>query len=118
MLKKVHFVGIGGIGMSGIAEVLISLGIKVQGSDLVRSDNMVRLENLGAQIFYGHEASQVEGADIVVTSSSIASNNPEVVEASKRSVPTIPRARMLAELMRLQQGIAIAAPMVKRRLRL
>ncbi|MBL4819198.1 MAG: UDP-N-acetylmuramate--L-alanine ligase [Deltaproteobacteria bacterium] len=108
MLKKVHFVGIGGIGMSGIAEVLISLGIKVQGSDLVRSDNMVRLENLGAQIFYGHEASQVEGADIVVTSSSIASNNPEVVEASKRSVPTIPRARMLAELMRLQQGIAIA----------
>src|SRR3989338_5680868 len=108
MLKKVHFVGIGGIGMSGIAEVLMSLGIEVQGSDTGHNDNTQRLEKLGAKIDYGHAANQIGDADIVVVSSAIKADNPEVLEAEKQGVPVIPRARMLAELMRLQQGIAIA----------
>ena len=108
MLKKVHFIGIGGIGMSGIAEVLVTRGINVQGSDLSHNDNTARLESLGAKIFYGHQAEQVGDADIVVISSDIKSNNPEVLEAGRLGVPVIPRARMLAELMRLQQGIAVA----------
>ncbi len=108
MLKKVHFVGIGGIGMSGIAEVLVTRGISVQGSDLSHNDNTARLEGLGAKIFYGHKAEQVADADIVVISSDIKTDNPEVQEAGKLGIPVIPRARMLAELMRLQQGIAVA----------
>ncbi len=108
MLKKVHFVGIGGIGMSGIAEVLVTRGISVQGSDLSHNDNTARLEGLGAKIFYGHQAEQVSDADIVVISSDIKPNNPEVEQANKLGIPVIPRARMLAELMRLQQGIAVA----------
>ncbi len=108
MLKKVHFVGIGGIGMSGIAEVLMSLGIEVQGSDVGQNDNTQRLENLGAKIFHHHRADQIDQADILVVSSAIKADNPEVVEAEKQGIPVISRARMLAELMRLQQGIAIA----------
>lgn len=108
MLKKVHFVGIGGIGMSGIAEVLMSLGIEVQGSDLGHNENTQRLENLGAKIYYQHQAGQVGQADILVVSSAIRSDNPELLEAARLGIPVIPRARMLAELMRLQQGIAIA----------
>jgi UDP-N-acetylmuramate--alanine ligase len=108
MLKKVHFVGIGGIGMSGIAEVLMSLGINVQGSDVGQNDNTQRLESLGAKIYHQHEASQIEQADILVVSSAIKADNPELLEAEKQGIPVISRARMLAELMRLQQGIAIA----------
>lgn len=108
MLKKVHFVGIGGIGMSGIAEVLMSLGIEVQGSDMGQNENTQRLESLGAKIYHQHEASQIDQADILVVSSAIKADNPELVEAEKQGIPVISRARMLAELMRLQQGIAIA----------
>lgn len=94
--------------MSGIAEVLLSLGIEVQGSDLSSNESSRRLQDLGAKVFQGHRAEQIEGADIIVISSAIRSDNPEFVEAERREIPVIPRARMLAELMRLQQGIAIA----------
>ncbi|MBZ5645949.1 MAG: UDP-N-acetylmuramate--L-alanine ligase [Acidobacteriia bacterium] len=107
-LQRVHFVGIGGIGMSGIAEVLLTLGYKVSGSDLKRSGLTDRLEKLGATIFEGHRAENVLGAEVVVTSSAIAGDNPEVAEARRHHVPVIQRAEMLAELMRLKYGIAIA----------
>ena len=107
-LQRIHFVGIGGIGMSGIAEVLLNLGYKVSGSDLKHSAITERLESLGARIFEGHRASNVEGAEVVVTSSAIDRNNPEVSEAHASHIPVIPRAEMLAELMRLKYGIAIA----------
>jgi len=94
--------------MSGIAEVLISLGIEVQGSDLGTNENTQRLESLGAKIFHQHQADQIGQADILVVSSAIKPENPELVEAEKQGIPVISRARMLAELMRLQQGIAIA----------
>jgi UDP-N-acetylmuramate--alanine ligase len=106
--QRIHLVGIGGIGMSGIAEVLLTLGYSVSGSDTKPSNITERLQNLGATIFEGHKASNVEGAHVVVTSSAIHSGNPEVVEAHKRKIPVIPRAEMLAELMRLKYGIAIA----------
>ncbi|MEI6791445.1 MAG: UDP-N-acetylmuramate--L-alanine ligase, partial [Myxococcaceae bacterium] len=108
MLKKVHFVGIGGIGMSGIAEVLMSLGIEVQGSDLGHNENTQRLESLGAKIYHQHQADQIAQVDILVVSSAIKPDNPELLEAEKQGIPVVPRARMLAELMRLQQGIAVA----------
>ncbi len=107
-LQRIHFVGIGGIGMSGIAEVLLTLGYSVSGSDTKPSPITERLQNLGATIHEGHKASNVEGAHVVVTSSAIKSENPEVVEAHKRKIPVIPRAEMLAELMRLKYGIAVA----------
>jgi len=106
--RRVHFVGIGGIGMSGIAELLANLGYRVSGSDARRSDITDRLASLGATISVGHEARHVADADVVVVSSAIAADNPEVVEARARHFPVIPRAEMLAELMRLRVGIAIA----------
>jgi UDP-N-acetylmuramate--alanine ligase len=105
---KIHFVGIGGIGMSGIAEVLLNLGYAVSGSDLKASDTTRRLEGLGGRIELGHAAAHVRDADVVVTSSAVRRDNPEVVEARARKVPVIPRAEMLAELMRLKYGVAIA----------
>jgi UDP-N-acetylmuramate--alanine ligase len=107
-IQRVHFVGIGGIGMSGIAEVLLTLGYKVSGSDLRSSAVTQRLESLGAAIFEGHRAENVIGAEVVVTSSAVGRENAEVVEARRRHIPVIPRAEMLAELMRLKYGIAIA----------
>jgi len=107
-IQRVHFVGIGGIGMSGIAEVLLNLGYKVSGSDLKGSAVTERLARLGAVIFEGHRAENITGAEVVVTSSAIAVDNPEVTEAHKLHIPVIQRAEMLAELMRLKYGIAIA----------
>ena len=107
-IQQIHFVGIGGIGMSGIAEVLLNLGYKVSGSDLKHSAVTQRLAGLGAAVFEGHRAENIAGAEVVVTSSAIAAENPEVVEAHKLHVPVIQRAEMLAELMRLKYGIAIA----------
>jgi UDP-N-acetylmuramate--alanine ligase len=109
-LKKyhIHFVGIGGIGMSGIAELLLNLGYKVSGSDVKRSDITDRLKKLGGTIFKGHSAENIKEADVVVVSSAIAADNPEVQAAGKASIPVIPRAEMLAELMRLKYSIAIA----------
>jgi UDP-N-acetylmuramate--alanine ligase len=106
--QRVHFVGIGGIGMSGIAELLLNLGYGVSGSDLKRSAITARLEALGAQVFEGHHAAQIEGAGAVVTSSALAADNPEVLEARRRQIPVIHRGEMLAELMRLKYGIAVA----------
>src|SRR5271167_4611198 len=107
-IQQIHFVGIGGIGMSGIAEVLLNLGYRVSGSDLKSSAVTQRLVGLGATIFEGHRAENIAGAEVVVTSSAIAAENPEVLEAHKLHVPVIQRAEMLAELMRLKYGIAIA----------
>jgi UDP-N-acetylmuramate--alanine ligase len=107
-IQQIHFVGIGGIGMSGIAEVLLNLGYKVSGSDLKSSAVTQRLAGLGASVFEGHRAENIAGAEVVVTSSAIAPENPEVLEAHKQHVPVIQRAEMLAELMRLKYGIAIA----------
>src|SRR5215813_5962751 len=107
-IQRVHFVGIGGIGMSGIAEVLLNLGFKISGSDLKISSITQRLAGLGATVFEGHRAENVTGADVVVTSSAISKDNPEVAEAQKNHIPVIQRAEMLAELMRLKYGIAIA----------
>src|SRR5437016_5682455 len=107
-VQRIHFVGIGGIGMSGIAEVLLNLGYKVSGSDLRDSQITQRLAGLGAIIFIGHRAENVTGAEVVVTSSAIARENPEVAAARTNHIPVIPRAEMLAELMRLKYGIAIA----------
>jgi UDP-N-acetylmuramate--alanine ligase len=106
--RRIHFVGIGGIGMSGIAELLANLGYEVSGSDAKRSDVTDRLERLGALVWIGHNATNIGEADVVVTSSAIAGENPEVAEARRRAVPVIPRAEMLAELMRLRYGIAVA----------
>jgi UDP-N-acetylmuramate--alanine ligase len=107
-IQQIHFVGIGGIGMSGIAEVLLNLGYRVSGSDLKSSAVTQRLVGLGAAVFEGHRAENIAGAEVVVTSSAIATENPEVLEAHKLHVPVIQRAEMLAELMRLKYGIAIA----------
>ena len=106
--QRIHLVGIGGIGMSGIAEVLLTLGYSVSGSDTKPSPITERLPNLGATIFDGHQAINVDGAHVVVTSSAISRNNPEIIEAHKMKIPVIPRAEMLAELMRLKYGIAVA----------
>jgi UDP-N-acetylmuramate--alanine ligase len=106
--RRVHFVGIGGIGMSGIAELLANLGYDVSGSDVRQSETTERLTSLGARVAIGHDASHIEGADVVVTSSAVAQDNPEVVAARRALVPVIPRAEMLAELMRLRVGIAVA----------
>jgi UDP-N-acetylmuramate--alanine ligase len=106
--QHAHFIGIGGIGMSGIAEILLSMGFQVSGSDLRRGPVTDRLAQLGAIVYEGHEAGHVAGATVVVTSSAVLANNPEVVEARARKIPVIQRAEMLAELMRLKYGIAIA----------
>ena len=106
--QRIHLVGIGGIGMSGIAEVLLTLGYSVSGSDTRPSTITERLQNLGATIFEGHKASNADDAHVVVTSSAVKADNPEVAEAHKKKIPVIPRAEMLAELMRLKYGIAVA----------
>jgi UDP-N-acetylmuramate--alanine ligase len=106
--QHVHFVGIGGSGMSGIAEVLLNLGYAVSGSDLKRSATTDRLTALGARIFEGHKAEHVADAHVVVCSTAVRLDNPEVMEARKTGVPVIPRAEMLAELMRLKYGVAVA----------
>ena len=107
-IQRIHFVGIGGIGMSGIAEVLLNLGYKVSGSDLKSSAVTQRLAGLGAAVFERHAAENINGAEVVVTSSAIAEDNLEVIEAHRLHIPVIPRAEMLAELMRLKYGIAVA----------
>jgi UDP-N-acetylmuramate--alanine ligase len=107
-IQHIHFVGIGGIGMSGIAEVLLNLGYHVTGSDLKESEVTRRLESLGCEIFYGHRKENVKEADVVVVSSAIRIGNPEVEVAEQRLIPVIPRAEMLAELMRMKVGVAIA----------
>jgi UDP-N-acetylmuramate--alanine ligase len=106
--QRVHFIGIGGIGMSGIAEILVTLGYAVSGSDLRTSNITDRLAAMGATIFQGHAAANVVGSGVVVTSSAVNELNPEVLEARQRKIPVIQRAEMLAELMRLKYGIAVA----------
>src|SRR5205085_7670580 len=101
-IQHIHFVGIGGIGMSGIAEVLINSGFNVSGSDLKSSEVTKRLGSLGVEFEEGHRAENVGDADVVVRSTAVREDNPEIVEARKRSIPVIPRAEMLAELMRLK----------------
>ena len=107
-VKHIHFVGVGGSGMSGIAEVLSNLGYVISGSDLADNATTQRLAALGITTYVGHAASNVEGADAVVTSTAVQSDNPEVIRAREMKIPVVPRALMLAELMRLKQGIAIA----------
>ena len=107
-VKQIHFVGVGGVGMSGIAEILHNLGYAVSGSDQNDSPTLRRLASLGIRTAIGHAASNIEGADAVVTSTAVQASNPEVIAARAKRVPVVPRAVMLAELMRLKQGIAIA----------
>ena len=107
-IRHIHFVGIGGSGMSGIAEVLLNQGFIITGSDMQTSKTIERLRSLGAQITIGHTPSNIDGAHVLVTSTAIPKQNVEVVEANKRSIPVIPRAEMLAELMRMKYGLAIA----------
>jgi UDP-N-acetylmuramate--alanine ligase len=106
--KHIHLVGIGGIGMSGIAELLINLDYFISGSDLRKTEVTEHLSDLGGKIFLGHRPRNIDGADVVVFSSAVKGDNPEIVEARERSIPVIPRAEMLAELMRLKYGIAVA----------
>ncbi len=107
-IQHIHFVGIGGIGMSGIAEVLLNLGYHISGSDIKETEVTRRLQSLGCKIFYGHRRENVKEADVVVVSSAIRPGNPEVEAAEQRLIPVVPRAEMLAELMRMKVGIAIA----------
>ena len=107
-IRHIHFVGIGGAGMSGIAEVLLNQGYRISGSDLGESTVTRRLVALGAQVFLGHDAAHIEGADAIVTSTAVKEDNPEVVAAHAKLVPVVPRAVMLAELMRMKKGVAIA----------
>jgi len=107
-IRHIHFVGLGGAGMSGIAEVLFNLGYRISGSDLADSATLRRLQALGIQTCLGHAAAHIEGADAVVTSTAVTADNPEVLAAREKKIPVVPRALMLAELMRLKQGIAIA----------
>ncbi len=107
-VKQVHFVGIGGIGMSGIAEVMLNMGYEVTGSDLQRSSSVKRLEGLGATVHIGHDADNIHGADVVVRSSAIRGDNPEIQASYTVNIPVVQRAEMLAELMRLKYGIAVA----------
>jgi UDP-N-acetylmuramate--alanine ligase len=107
-VKRIHFVGIGGIGMSGIAEVLLNLGYMISGSDLSQSDLTQRLSSLGAVIFTGHHASHLGDTDVVVTSTAVKIDNPEVLEAHRKNIPVIPRAEMLAELLKMKFSIAVS----------
>lgn len=106
--KKFHFVGIGGIGMCGLAELLHNMGAKVVGSDLSENNNTERLKNMGVKIFKGHESTNIDDADVLVYSSAVKETNPEVVKAKKMKIPLIPRAEALAEIMRLKRGVAVA----------
>ncbi len=107
-IRRIHFVGIGGIGMSGIAEVLLNLGYEVSGSDLANSDTTARLDDLGAAIHIGHAAANIGNADVVVTSTAVRSDNPEVIAAHAKNIPVIPRAEMLAELLKMKFSIAVS----------
>ena len=107
-IRHIHFVGIGGAGMSGIAEVLLNQGFRISGSDLGESTATRRLVAMGAEVFIGHDAAHIEGADAIVTSTAVKPDNPEVVAAHAKLVPVVPRAVMLAELMRMKKGVAIA----------
>ncbi len=107
-IKCIHFVGIGGIGMSGIAEVLLNLGYKISGSDAQQSDTTLRLSRLGAMVATGHSAQNIGNADVVVTSTAVKAANPEVVEAHRRNIPVIPRAEMLAELLKMKFSVAVS----------
>jgi UDP-N-acetylmuramate--alanine ligase len=107
-VQRIHFVGIGGIGMSGIAEVLLNLGYTVSGSDLAQSDITQRLSSLGAKISIGHDAKNLSDIDVVVTSTAVKADNPEVIEARRRMIPVIPRAEMLAELLKMKFSIAVS----------
>ena len=107
-VKHIHFVGIGGSGMCGIAEVLHNLGFTVSGSDQAQSTATRHLSSIGVQVFPGHTAEHIQGAQVVVTSTAIRADNPEVLAALEQHIPVIPRAMMLAELMRFKNGIAIA----------
>src|SRR5881397_109672 len=107
-VRRIHFVGIGGAGMSGIAEVLVNLGYQVSGSDLAVNTATKRLSSLGVRLSFEHLPANVEGADALVVSSAVRPDNPEVIAAQSRRIPVVPRALMLAELMRLKQGIAVA----------
>ncbi|NDF78993.1 MAG: UDP-N-acetylmuramate--L-alanine ligase, partial [Betaproteobacteria bacterium] len=107
-IRHIHFIGVGGAGMSGIAEVLLNLGYTISGSDLSDSSTLRRLAALGIQTHVGHSADNVQGADAVVTSTAVKADNPEVLVAKARHIPVVPRAVMLAELMRMKQGVAIA----------
>ncbi len=107
-VRRIHFVGIGGIGMSGIAEVLLNLGYEISGSDLASSDTTARLDELGAAIHQGHAAENIGDADVVVTSTAVRPDNPEVVAAHGRNIPVIPRAEMLAELLKMKFSIAVS----------
>lgn len=107
-IRKIHFVGIGGIGMCGIAEVMINQGYEVSGSDVAVSDNVKRLEELGSTVYIGHAADNVKNVDVLVTSSAIDRDNPEVKSAMDMGIPVVPRAEMLSELMRMKYGIAIS----------
>lgn len=107
-VKHIHFVGIGGAGMSGIAEVMVNLGYQISGSDLIENKTTQRLRNLGIKVYIGHESNQIAGANVVVTSTAVKSDNPEVITAKLKNIPIVPRALMLAELLRLRRGIAIA----------
>jgi UDP-N-acetylmuramate--alanine ligase len=106
--KHIHFIGIGGIGMSGIAEVLINLGFEVSGSDIEKSAISEHLESIGAKIRYGHAAANVSGSDVIVFSSAVGAKNPEMMEAKRLGLPVIPRSEMLGELMRMRTSIAVA----------
>ncbi|MBS0496149.1 MAG: UDP-N-acetylmuramate--L-alanine ligase [Proteobacteria bacterium] len=107
-VKHIHFVGIGGAGMSGIAEVFVNLGYQVSGSDLMKNAVTQRLAKLGIKVYAGHASEQIAGADVVVTSTAVKPDNPEVIAAKNKNIPVVPRAMMLAELLRLRSGIAIA----------
>src|SRR5579864_3311918 len=107
-IRRIHFVGIGGIGMSGIAEVLLTMGFQVSGSDQKASPVTERLATLGAKVFEGHSAGNASQAQVVVVSSAVQADNPEILEAKRRQIPVIPRAEMLAELMRMKFNVAVA----------
>ncbi len=107
-VKRIHFVGIGGIGMSGIAEVLLNLGYGISGSDVQSSETTRRLRNLGAMVAVGHAAENIGNADVVVTSTAVKTDNPEVVEAHRKNIPVIPRAEMLAELLKMKFSVAVS----------
>ncbi len=106
--ERIHFIGIGGTGMSGIAEVVFNLGFTVTGSDINRQESTIRLEQMGIKVFYGHDPENITGADLVVVSTAITQDNPELLAAKELGVPTIPRAQMLAELMRVKFSVAVS----------
>ena len=107
-VKCIHFVGIGGIGMSGIAEVLVNLGYNVSGSDVQPSETTARLQKIGARVVIGHAAENIGNADVVVTSTAVKADNPEVIEAHRKNIPVIPRAEMLAELLKMKFSVAVS----------